>query len=115
MPRMWGLPSGTGPHPRISLSRLRLDPRTRRYHQRRRAKACPNARSPMPTALLLSRELYQVLATLPASSSSWPTSRALPVVDPETPKARAAAVADALDGRGEYSGLVEGLRDLWVD
>jgi hypothetical protein len=44
----------------------------------------------------VARELYQVLASLAPSSSSWPPQRLERVGHPETPKARAAGLTHPL-------------------
>jgi transposase len=66
----------------VVLTRLRLDERTRNYYKRRRAEGLSKREVIRCLQRYVARELYQLLVTLPASSSSWPTPRVLELGQP---------------------------------
>ncbi|MDQ4021885.1 MAG: IS110 family transposase [Actinomycetota bacterium] len=57
----------------VVLTRLRLDERTRAYVTRRTREGLSKREIIRCLQRYVARELYQLLVTLPASSSSWPT------------------------------------------
>jgi transposase len=59
----------------IALSRLRCDPRTRRYVDRRTAEGLTKPEIIRCLKRYLAREIYQVMVTAPPSSSSKPPQR----------------------------------------
>ncbi|MGH3918700.1 MAG: transposase [Pseudonocardiaceae bacterium] len=59
----------------VVLSRLRCDPRTSRYVERRTKDGLSKPEIIRCLKRYLAREIYQVLVSLPPSSSSWPPHR----------------------------------------